>query len=391
MRELVIYAGNFSEPENNAAGKRVYGNSLILEALGYDVLLVGKNSESSLSIRKQYSDHIFYESFPNYGLLNVSAYINHLKEIISKLEQKPVCIIRYGSPSLSFFDYLLLRYAHKNGIKVIADVVDWLSADGENIVFNTIKTVDTYLEKAVFNKQSDGIIVISSYLENYYRSKAKFVAIIPPIVSEYHRNDTENKVINLVYAGAPFRLGVKVKNVHKIKDRLDIAIEALAKTHLEYGDSFVFNVYGITKEQYLTAFPQHKDLLDKNTETIIFYGRKPMSEVQKKIMISDYSVLFREVTRGTMAGFPTKVVESMSFGTPLITTKTSDLPKYINSGNNGFFVDIDDFSVLLKDIHAILSLPKDELKIMKNRCFEECAFLPSKFTNQMDELLQTIK
>ena len=391
MRELIIYTGNFSEPENNAAGKRVYGNSLILEDLGYDVFLVGKNSEQSLSVRKQYSEHIFYEPFPNYGLLKVSGYINHFKEIIRNLEQKPVCIIRYGSPSLSIFDYLLLRYAHQNGIKVIADVVDWLSADGGNIVFNIIKTIDTYFEKAVFNKQSDGIIAISSYLGNYYRRRTTSVAIIPPIVSEYHHNDADNKVINLVYAGAPFRLGVRVKNVHKIKDRLDLAIEAFAKTYLEYGDSFVFNVYGITKEQYLTAFPQHKDLLDKNTETIIFHGRKPMGEVQKKIMISDYSVLFREVTRGTTAGFPTKVVESMSCGTPLITTKTSDLPEYINSGNNGFFVDIDDISTLVKEIHTILSLSKDELKIMKNRCFEECAFLPSKYADQMDRLLKTIK
>lgn len=390
MRPLIIYTGIFAEPDNNAAGKRVYGNSLLLESLGYDVLMLGKTQGKHDSGRKQYTEHISFESYPEYGRINYKGYMSHLKKVIDEQEVKPACVIRYGAPSISVFDNEVLKLAHRLGIKVIADVVDWLSADGANIVFNAIKTVDTYMEKAVYNAKSDGVIAISNYLGNYYKNKVKNVVVIPPIVQEYKKNNANNEVISIMYAGTPFRMGVKVNNVHKIKDRLDLAVEALAEIYRRGTRNFRFNIYGITKEQYLVAFPEQKAIVDAATDAIMFNGKRPMAEIQTELTRSDFSILLREVTRGTTAGFPTKVVESMSCGTPMITTKTSDLIKYIRDGENGFFVNIDKLEELVSSLSSILSISKNDIKKIKQECYTDKAFLPAEFTEITKNFLNSV-
>jgi glycosyltransferase involved in cell wall biosynthesis len=283
----------------------------------------------------------------------------------------------------------LIRLAHRKGIKVIADVVDWLAADGRNVAFNFIKTVDTFLEKAVFNSMSDGVIAISSYLEKYYTNKVDNVIIIPPVVSKYRSNVAQNQEIIVMYAGSPFRTGGKVKNIHKIKDRLDLAVTAFSELYKMGRINFQFRIFGITKEQYIQAFPDQKILLDSVNTSIEFLGKRPMNEIQDELSRADFSLLFREITRGTTAGFPTKVVESMSCGTPMITTKTSDLADYIDDGQNGFFVDINNNKHLLVQLQRIMSLSIDEKAKLKENCFKNQQFIYTLFKARMKRLIDS--
>lgn len=387
LRKLIIYTGNFDEPECSAAGKRVFGNALILESIGYEVLMIGKKQNGELNHRKQYTDHIAFESYPQYGQIRFNRYLDYLTKRIGS--KKPICIIRYGSPATSLFDYFLIRLAHRQGIKVIADVVDWLAADGRNVAFNCIKTVDTFLEKAVFNSMSDGVIAISSYLEKYYTNKVDNVIIIPPVVSKYRSNVAQNQEIIVMYAGSPFRTGGKVKNIHKIKDRLDLAVTAFSELYKMGRINFQFRIFGITKEQYIQAFPDQKILLDSVNTSIEFFGKRPMNEIQNELSRADFSLLFREITRGTTAGFPTKVVESMSCGTPMITTKTSDLADYIDDGQNGFFVDINNNKHLLVQLQRIMSLSIDEKAKLKENCFKNQQFIYTLFRARMKRLIDS--
>ena len=388
MRKLIIYTGNFDEPECSAAGKRVFGNALILESIGYEVLMIGKKQNGELNHRKQYTDHIAFESYPQYGQIRFNRYLDYLTKRIGS--KKPICIIRYGSPAISLFDYFLIRLAHRQGIKVIADVVDWLAADGSNIFFNSIKTIDTFLEKAIFNCMSDGIIAISSFLENYYKNKVERIVVIPPVVARYKPNSAQNENVVIMYAGSPFRIGSIVKNVHRIKDRLDLAVEAFYGSYKAGLENFKFKIYGLTKEQYIQAFPNHSDLIAILNDKIMFLGKKTMNEVQDELSKSDFSLLLREVTRGTSAGFPTKVVESMSCGTPMITTRTSDLANYIDNEKNGFFVNIDDITDLTNQLSSIIRLDANKLKAIKANCFNNQQFDYSNFSVQMQEFLDSI-
>ncbi len=380
-KKTVIYVGNFDRPDKSAAGKRVYGIAKILEKLGYNVYLLGK--ENLFEDKIIYSSNIFYYSFPKINILKPYSYLKWFEKFMLEKDIKPEFIIRYGSPSLAYFDFLLNKWCKKNKIPIIADVVDWLSSDGNNFIFNIIKTVDTFLEKAIFNKHCDGIIVISSYLLKYYKNYNDNAIIIPPLVSKMKENTTKNKIIKFVYAGSPFRKGTYIKNVHKIKDRLDLCIFIISKISKKY--KVQLDIFGLTKEEFLQAFPTYEN--EANNSSIIFHGKRNMKEVQQYINTCDYSILLREINRATMAGFPTKIVESISCGTPVITTETSDLKKYIKNGENGYIVNIENKHVLIAEIEKICKYGSKNIMKMKMNCLEKEDFLYQKYIFDMNNFI----
>lgn len=388
-KKLVFYVGNFDKPDANAAGKRVYGVALILVKLGYRVVLIGKSKLLNTDEYPiQYGKNIVYYSFPGVSLINTKAFVDYVVNIM-KTEGTPQFVVRYGSPGLCLFDKKMVSLCKKKGIKLIADVVDWLSSAGNNPIFNFIKTTDTYFEKAIYNKKSNGVIAISSYLSDYYAEAGCKTLTIPPLVGDYLKNEGTNNKIRIVYAGIPFRLGRMVKKADEVKDRLDLVVKAIGsldKTSVKP----VLDIYGITEDQYLTAYPNHKTVLDKNKDTICFYGNKPMDEVQKAVRNADFVILIRDKNRATMAGFPTKVVESLSMGTPVITTDTSDLSKYIIQGKTGFFVDATDEKRLANQLAEICEIDEEKLSRMKQCCYESRDFCAERFTNIFSEFINNL-
>lgn len=393
MKPIVFYIGNFDRPELNAAGKRVYGNALIFENIGYRVILVGKSKETAHeTIPAQYSKSILFYSFPHCSLANTSAFVEHIEKIVER-EGKPDIVVRYGSPGLALFDKTIIKYCKNLSCPIIADVVDWLPSGGSNIVFNLVKSIDTYLEKAIYNKKSAGIIAISSYLADFYKKHGcKNVIIIPPIVEHYIRSTyrSSGKTVNIVYAGIPFRLGQKVSSAKKVKDRLDLAVEGLAGiSDEEY--SVLFDVYGITEEEYLTAYPEHRSLIIDNRERIVFHGKQPMMTIQDAVNKADLTILLRDVTRATSAGFPTKIVESLSCGTPVITTNTSDLKKYIKHNRNGFFVNINDAKSLSIQLNEVISFYVNHRDEIKENCYQDQDFVPDRYESRLLEFLSGVR
>ena len=375
----VLYVGNFGLPKTNAPGKRVYANSLLLTKCGYEVLMIG--TDSTLRGRVEpINEKITYLGFPSYGKNSGKQYFEWLKRQIEKTNSKPVMIVRYGSPGLAIFDKYLYTFCHKNKITIINDVVDWLSVDSSNIFFKFIKGFDTYLEKNIFNKRGDGLISISSYLNNYYEKHFKNRIIIPPLVEEYSVNWISNEIPQIVYAGNPFRKGEQVKNFHAIKDRLDIAVNSFIALE-QKGFLFDFHIIGLTKAEYLIAFPNADGKLS-NAEHIHFHGHQSMEMTQEFISKMDFSILLRERTRGTMAGFPTKVVESLSLGVPVITTDTSDLNKYIHNGINGYIVDINDTLKLEDQLIKIINSNKEMIVQMKNNIINDKEFAVDRYEKQ---------
>lgn len=386
-KELIIYLGNFGEPEVNAAGKRVYGNARIFEKLGYGVVLIGKRCGNS-TYPMLFGESIGYYAFPDYSIYKTGHYINYINSIIEKVG-KPKIIVRYGSPGLAVFDRGLITFCKKKNIFLVSDVVDWLPASGGNPIFNVIKTIDTYLEKAVYNPKSDGIIAISSYLSNYYQGKGCQTVVIPPIVSEYQENKGRNAIKTIVYAGIPFRLGRRVKNTDEVKDRLDLAIRGIAEI-IRRGGNVVFDIYGVTKEQYLTAYPVDKYILSGMDNNIRFHGKVAMKTVQKAINLADFTILLRNKNRATMAGFPTKVVESISCGTPVITTRTSDLDEYLGS-KEVFFIDISDEKEMIDDLEQAMGCNMELLQSMKRNCAINKQFCPETYESVLYNFVKGVK
>jgi glycosyltransferase involved in cell wall biosynthesis len=73
-------------------------------------------------------------------------------------------------------------------------------------------------------------------------------------------------------------------------------------------------------------------------------------------MESHFTVLLRPDERYARAGFPTKVVESVAAGVPVITTRTDDASLYIQDGREGILLDSESPRAFASGVRRILAL-----------------------------------
>ena len=396
-RKTIVYIGNFFFPNGNASGSRVYGNGCIFRDLGYNTVFIGldNNLEQNSVLKSTYK---YTENFVNYrlpypkGVMGWLDYKRRFLEVKEMLEEiNPSIVILYGSPTISIFAKLLKTFCKLNNISFVMDVVDWLVIPKGNIIFRIVKYFDVnYLKRYIAN-DADGIISISSYLKRYYIKKVNNVTVIPPI-SEYKyfkkpNINENNNIKKLIYIGNPFPYIQNNLKSKYFKDRLDLAIDYFS---ILLDVEFVFNIYGITLAQYLFVVPKQKDILEKLNHKIIFHGEINNLEAKNNISQSDFSILFRNSNKMTNSGFPTKVSESISCGTPVITNSTSDLESYIINGKNGFLVNLNSKS-LTNQLKNILSSTSTEINTMKLYCFNSNLFSYTNYIKNTREFLKNLK
>ena len=72
---------------------------------------------------------------------------------------------------------------------------------------------------------------------------------------------------------------------------------------------------------------------------LVFLGRVDQSLVSAHTAAADFGVLLRNRERWSAACFPTRVVESLSLGVPMLCNLTSDLGLYLRDGREALVVE----------------------------------------------------
>ena len=327
----ILYIGGFELPDKNAAAHRVLSNAKIFRELGKKVVFIGvdKTLSPNFTIFETKKDVQGFESYsipyPTGGknwlkfLTSIEDYIAISKNI-DNLEM----VVMYNFQSVAMKKMML--YCKKNNIKCCADVTEWRSAKGEGIIYRLLKDSDTWYRMKVLHKKMDGLIVISRYLEKYYNN-CRNVIYVPALVdcSEEKWTNTFEKStgsLHLVYAGNPGR-----------KDKIDILIQSLKKVKR----MVVLDIIGISYEEFKNYFPKLEIDTDSN---IKFHGRLSHLETLDYVKKANYSIFFRDDNRVSKSGFPTKFVESIASGTPVITNNTSNINEFIyGAKSNGIIID----------------------------------------------------
>lgn len=388
-KDYIVYVGNFNIVDLNAAGKRVLNNSILLSQLGYKILLIGlcnNNSQTRTLIELKDNIYAYNLLYPN-RLCSWINYNRKYKEVLNILSELGLTnrikyMIFYGSLSITLFINKMLHFCKKHNITTIADVVDWLKICINNPIINILKTIDYNYQKMIVNKKMDSLIVISSYLKEYYKNKNS--ALIPPLV-EYNSSDLikskKNKKIRIYYAGNPF--GNKKVNIkgNELKDRIDLMINSLEETKCD----FIFDIYGITLDDYISAFPKSKI---PDSKKIVFHGKVNNSYLINILDDYDFSILFRDFNRESNAGFSTKIIESLSMFVPVITNNTSDMIKYIKNGKNGYILNIENKEDLINNLKKILSLDSKQIFEMKQYCKKNQLFYVEMYKNEIKKIIK---
>lgn len=360
----VLYIGGFELPDKNAAAQRVIGNAKILKSLGYEVVLVGVDKMLGEHIpindtMKKYEDFTYYSiSYPKRALGWIN-YLSSINNVLNLNTTNITHIIAYNYPGIALLR--LKKYCNKNNILLIADCTEWYEPKG-SLIFRMIKGFDGFLRMKIVQPKLDGIIVISDYLYKFYEPKTSCIINLPPLVDlsmDKWQNlnfELDNKKVNLVYAGSPG--GTQ-------KDRLDIVIDCLGQIKKRLNIDFCFTIIGLTLEEYNKTYALKPLSIDHENFTL-FKGKLPHLSVLKEIAKSDYQIFLRDSNLTNTAGFPTKFVEAISVGTPILSNSSSNIANYMLAGKTGFM--LNDSEELTNDLRQAIATDKNTIREMKQYC-----------------------
>lgn len=316
MSERVLYVGGFLLPDENAAAQRVVNVAKALRDLGHTVCFFNEPKKLVNARWKQYFDFDCYEQ----ERPKQFAYLTSIDRFKKTIKEKEItAVIAYNHPAIALDK--LRKYCKKNNVKCYADATEWYVAQG-NPVFRLIKNFDSNYRMKTVHRKLDGVIAISSYLYEFYKNQVVTIQI-PPLVDIEEEKWSESidgkdtACCKFVFAGSPSAQ----------KERLDLiiaAVEQASKEHKVYLD-----VVGITDEQFEAIYGTRYE-----GDVVTFHGRVSHDEALNFVKSADWSIVIRDNNLVVKAGFPTKVPESISAGTPIIANRFSNISDYLDESNS---------------------------------------------------------
>ena len=368
-RLLIVSYGKY--PNGNAGAVRQHTFAKLYQACGFDVVVIGMGDSTDFQL-KEY-DGVKYISFrkdPNHTVnkvLNWLLYGQRLKKFLRTcgMEFTDILVIKtYFSGVLAW----IKRYSKKRGINLFHDSVEWYSPEEF-----TLKGLDiAYIKNNRLNTKeidkSFRVIAISQYLYDHFRSRNINTMKIPVIMdseSVSHEKHTSGEKLVVSYAG---RIGKK--------DYIGNVIRGFLLLNEEEKSKIELRLMGADTQQVsqITGICQCE--LEKNKDMIHCMGRVPRPVVLQTLQETDFTVLIRDSSlRYAKAGFPTKVVESLMSGTPVICNLSSDLGEYLTDGENAVIVQDMSDEAIAEALRRALQIPaakRQEMQLCARKTAEEC-------------------
>ena len=374
-KPLIIYIGPIRFPNQDAAAIRVMNNVKVLTSLNYEVVVLSwggiyfnndlheDGNYYHLGVRYIITDDIdikrsqllkrlFYLIFTGQKSISI------LKNL---LNHQPI-VIGYNNPL--YFTIRMLLFRFRFSFTYISDLTEWYNGEmfpGGKYCFPALFN---YLNMYFVQRYVEYKILISSYLSEFYNNSKNL--IIPPLIditknksSKNSENYDNRDEIRFVYVGTP-------ASSNDIKDNLELMIDNFL-TFIENGFRIQLNIVGVSDVDIQHYVNYNRIIAAKNK--IILHGRIRHDLVSSMFASSDFSIVYRSKSRKNMAGFPTKLSESLASSCPVITSNISDVCNYIIDGFNGFIVQGDSTAEFEGVIYSILKLNRSAINVMKNNAY----------------------
>lgn len=356
MSGLIAYVGPFGFPDGGAAARRILGNARSLRDAGFEVVIGSGQMPDPAG-----GEVTDYEGFAVHSLgertaehmgsalkrLLYAAMGAKTVEWLDRLPQKPAAVILYSGYS----PYLmrLTPWCAANGVPLIFDAVEWYAPPRWHHWLRSPYYWNTEAAMRHFIGRTGNVLAISRYLENYYGRRGCNTVLTPPTLdtrqAEARLEAPSTGPLVLVYTGTPAH-----------KDLFDAYLQALLDLD-PAGETVRLKVAGLTGEEVLGFPAMRRNGLRVLPGCVEAIGRVPHEAAMALTRSADFSILLRPQNRTSTAGFPTKVVESLAVGTPVICNHTSDLGQHIHDGAEGLICPDDSAASLRAAIERALALP----------------------------------
>jgi glycosyltransferase involved in cell wall biosynthesis len=370
-RPWVAYAGPFPFPWGQACSRRVAGVASSIVATGRDVVVLGGREPEGLRMIDEHESGARLwlvgtdeEPRAGTGILrrNIALHGTAGRSAVQWLDAQdssPSHVIVYGG-GLSYASRLR-SWARRRHVAIVADVVEWYSPRQFRGGMASPAWISAHLALRFAYPRFDGIIAISEFLQRHFETPSLPVVKIPPTLDvkavavaggtgETGSDDGHGLV--LCYFGTPGK-----------KDWLPQIVKGFAKARAETfpGNEMTLLIAGPSQREVEAGVG---GTLPTGVKVI---GRLPQEQVAEFVQSADFSLLLRPQAKYSAAGFPTKFVESLANGTPVITNLTSDLHRYLVDGSVGLTVDEPSSLAVASAISRAAAMPRQERLIMRAR------------------------
>ena len=380
MINKILYTGSFRYPDIDAAAFRVNGVCKLFSEHGCDIEIAGWESNNKTYIFDGYQCHPqneFNDGRENNAVRRLIGFIFRGTKTFKWIRQNNRfdLYILYNPPA--YFSLLMLLWARLSGRKIALDITEWYESSHLIGGKYGLVSIENWIRMKIVYPMFDNIIVISKFLEDYFKSRGS-VNVMRCYPLSHNACDRESffskevgkSTIDFIYAGQPGK-----------KDLLIDFIKGIPELEIKLGKKVIFHMVGPKKEAFLDMARENGFSFDNVKSNLVFYGllsREKVFELYKK---SDFSVLFRENKRYAKAGFPTKGMESLVNGCPIILNDVGDISLVVKNIHGGIVSQPDNISFIADSIinrqFVRSSISKDAMKYFsrENYTHEICEFI----------------
>ena len=352
------------------------------------------NEYSVLVQNTEYRDNLFIIHFVKNISRNITTFYKTLKEIWTDFLNDTKGLRGKMQILKDLFLYICIYDRIKNFNPDIA-IVHFANARANPVLYNNIifKTpyiikmhgTDVFQRPNLFNlkvKKAYKILIISNFNFNFIKNRD---------------NDIDTSKFIIHHCGID-TITYKSKSLLERNNKLPVILSVARLTPMKGIDtlinaSSILHNKGLEHKLIIAGYGTYKKFLNDLSNSlgiqnfVEFKDYCPPEEVKKLLYSSNLFVLASKIE-----GIPVSVMEAMSTGLPVITTKITGIPELIDNNINGFLVSPDDPIELSNKIEEILKMTKTELQEIANnaRLKIETEFNMIKLTNELQNLFEQI-
>lgn len=243
-------------------------------------------------------------------------------------------------------------YGKKTGAVIVQNMMDWFSSENYKSKYSLSCMVgNLYMEK--LTRPPWRVLAISTMLEKHFKEKGCKTVRIPALMDfekiPYKAKKPSDKVV-IAYAGHP-----------GTKDYLGQVILAAKKLTEEERKKLELRMIGPSEEEVFNLVALEDRDKEKFKEFLHVIPNTTREKVIENLQDADFTILIRDADKQyAKAGFPTKVVESLAAGTPVICNLSSDLELYLRDMENAVIVRDHSVDAVHEALRKVLDLSKEE-------------------------------